>query len=150
MSLVARRVKTASGLRFSAISSRRERRAVTMENSAATNSPFKRTSATTRRSRSSIGRTSSINEEPDNGPTPGGIVPPRRLAPTPANEQAARSKLGVCLVPMALVVSVYVPSGIVMAADSRLIVRRTAEREEEGVKIRSEQQLVFSDNSNAV
>jgi len=51
---------------------------------------------------------------------------------------------------MALVVSVYVPSGIVMAADSRLIVRRTEDREENGVKVRAEQHLVFSDNSNAV
>lgn len=51
---------------------------------------------------------------------------------------------------MALVVSVYVPSGIVMAADSRLIVRRTEEREENGVKVRAEQHLVFSDNSNAL
>jgi hypothetical protein len=51
---------------------------------------------------------------------------------------------------MSLVVTVYVPSGIVMAADSRLIVRRTEEREEEGVKVRAEQHLVFSDNSNAV
>jgi len=51
---------------------------------------------------------------------------------------------------MSLVVTVYVPSGIVMAADSRLIVRRTEDREVEGQRIRSEQQLVFSDNSNAL
>ncbi len=48
---------------------------------------------------------------------------------------------------MSLVVTVYVPSGIVMAADSRMTVLRTEEREENGQKIRMQQQLVLSDNA---
>ncbi len=35
---------------------------------------------------------------------------------------------------MSLVVTVYVPSGIVMAADSRMTVTRTEEREEDGTE----------------
>ena len=51
---------------------------------------------------------------------------------------------------MSLVVTVYVPSGIVMAADSRMSMRRTEEREEDGKRVRFEQQIVFSDNANAL
>lgn len=51
---------------------------------------------------------------------------------------------------MSLVVTVYVPSGIVMAADSRMTVMRTEEREEEGQKVRVQQQLVLSDNAYKV
>lgn len=48
---------------------------------------------------------------------------------------------------MSLVVTVYVPSGIVMAADSRMTVLRTEEREENGQKFRVQQQLVLSDSA---
>jgi hypothetical protein len=48
---------------------------------------------------------------------------------------------------MSLVVTVYVPSGIVMAADSRMTVLRTEDREEEGQKLRVQQQLVLSDSA---
>lgn len=48
---------------------------------------------------------------------------------------------------MALVVTVYVPGGIVMAADSRMSVLRTEEREENEAKLRVQQQLVMSDNA---
>jgi hypothetical protein len=51
---------------------------------------------------------------------------------------------------MSLVVSVYVPSGIVMAADSRMTVQRTEEREEDGQKVRVHQQLVLSDSAYKV
>ncbi len=51
---------------------------------------------------------------------------------------------------MSLVVTVYVPSGIVMAADSRMTVLRTEERQEDGQKIRMQQQLVLSDNAYKV
>jgi hypothetical protein len=51
---------------------------------------------------------------------------------------------------MSLVVSVYVPSGIVMAADSRMTVLRSEEREEEGQKLRVQQQIVLSDNAYKV
>jgi hypothetical protein len=48
---------------------------------------------------------------------------------------------------MSLVVTVYVPSGIVMAADSRMTVFRTEDREESGQKLRVQQQLVLSDSA---
>jgi hypothetical protein len=48
---------------------------------------------------------------------------------------------------MSLVVTVYVPSGIVMAADSRMTVLRTEDREESGQKVRVQQQLVLSDSA---
>ena len=48
---------------------------------------------------------------------------------------------------MSLVVTVYVPSGIVMAADSRMTVLRTEDREENGQKLRVQQQLVLSDGA---
>jgi hypothetical protein len=51
---------------------------------------------------------------------------------------------------VALIVTIYVPGGIVMAADSRLIMRRAEERDEAGKRVRVEQQLVFSDNANLV
>jgi hypothetical protein len=51
------------------------------------------------------------------------------------------------LVTMSLVVTVYVPSGIVMAADSRMTVLRTEDREEDGKKIRQQRQLVLSDSA---
>jgi hypothetical protein len=51
---------------------------------------------------------------------------------------------------MSLVVTVYVPSGIVMAADSRMTVLRGEEREEEGQKVRVQQQVVLSDNAYKV
>ncbi len=51
---------------------------------------------------------------------------------------------------MSLVVTVYVPSGIVMAADSRMTVLRTEEREENGQKTRVQQQLVLSDSAYKV
>jgi hypothetical protein len=52
--------------------------------------------------------------------------------------------------PMSLVVSVYVPSGIVMAADSRMNVIRSEDREEGEQKTRLQQQLVLSDNAYKV
>lgn len=48
---------------------------------------------------------------------------------------------------MSLVVTVYVPSGIVMAADSRMSVLRSQDREEGENKTRLQQQLVLSDNA---
>lgn len=48
---------------------------------------------------------------------------------------------------MSLVVSVFVPAGIVVAADSRMMVTRTEEREEGGQKLRVQQQLVLSDSA---
>jgi hypothetical protein len=51
---------------------------------------------------------------------------------------------------MSLVVTVYVPSGIVMAADSRMTVLRSEEREENEQKMRVQQQLVLSDNAYKV
>ncbi len=48
---------------------------------------------------------------------------------------------------MSLVVTVYVPSGIVMAVDSRMTVLRSEEREEEGRKVKVQQQIVLSDNA---
>ena len=51
---------------------------------------------------------------------------------------------------MSLVVTVYVPSGIVMAADSRMTVLRSEEREEDGQKVRMQQQIVLSDNAYKV
>jgi hypothetical protein len=51
---------------------------------------------------------------------------------------------------MSLVVTVYVPSGIVMAADSRMTVLRTDDREEDGQKVRVQQQLVLSDSAYKV
>jgi hypothetical protein len=46
---------------------------------------------------------------------------------------------------MSLVVTVYVPSGIVLAGDSRMSVLRTEDQEENGQKLRMQQQLVLSD-----
>ncbi len=51
---------------------------------------------------------------------------------------------------MSLVATVYVPSGIVMAADSRMTVLRSEEREEGEQKMRVQQQLVLSDNAYKV
>src|SRR3990170_4730497 len=51
---------------------------------------------------------------------------------------------------MSLVVTVYVPSGIVMAADSRMTVLRSEERSEGDQKTRVQQQLVLSDNAYKV
>ena len=51
---------------------------------------------------------------------------------------------------MSLVVTVYVPSGIVMAADSRMSVQRSEERAEGEQKTRVQQQLVLSDNAYKV
>src|SRR5690348_14513094 len=51
---------------------------------------------------------------------------------------------------MSLVVTVYVPSGIVMAADSRMTVLRTEDRDENGQKVRVQQQLVLSDSAYKV
>ena len=42
---------------------------------------------------------------------------------------------------MSLVVTVYVPSGIVMAADSRMTVLRSEEREEGDQKLKVQQQM---------
>lgn len=57
------------------------------------------------------------------------------------------AQVGRILVRMSLVVTVYVPSGIVMASDSRMTVMRTDDREEEGKKFRQQQQLVLSDSA---
>ena len=51
---------------------------------------------------------------------------------------------------MSLVVTVYVPSGIIMAADSRMTVQRTEDREEGEQKFRVQQQLVLSDSAYKV
>ncbi|MDO8616542.1 MAG: hypothetical protein Q7T33_12540 [Dehalococcoidia bacterium] len=51
---------------------------------------------------------------------------------------------------MSLVVTVYVPSGIVMAADSRMSVLRTEDHEDGEQKTRVQQQLVLSDNAYKV
>ncbi len=51
---------------------------------------------------------------------------------------------------MSLVVTVYVPSGIVMAADSRTTVLRSEEREEDGRKTKVQQQIVLSDNAHKI
>ncbi len=51
---------------------------------------------------------------------------------------------------MSLVVTVYVPSGIVMAADSRMSVQRSEERTEGDQKLLVQQQLVLSDNAYKV
>lgn len=51
---------------------------------------------------------------------------------------------------MSLVVTVYVPSGIVMAADSRMTVVRSEERQEGEQRTRIQQQLVLSDNAYKV
>lgn len=51
---------------------------------------------------------------------------------------------------MSLVVTVYVPSGIVMAADSRITVVRSEERQEGQRQTRVQQQLVLSDNAYKV
>ncbi|HLB26963.1 MAG TPA: hypothetical protein VJN32_04885 [Dehalococcoidia bacterium] len=51
---------------------------------------------------------------------------------------------------VSLVVTVYVPSGIVMAGDSRMTVLRTEEKEEDGKKLRIQQQIVLSDNAYKV
>ena len=51
---------------------------------------------------------------------------------------------------MSLVVTVYVPSGIVMAADSRMTVQRNEERAEGDQTTRIQQQLVLSDNAYKV
>jgi hypothetical protein len=46
---------------------------------------------------------------------------------------------------MSLVVTVYVPSGIIMAADSRMSALRQEKREEDGVETNLQQQIVLSD-----
>ena len=51
---------------------------------------------------------------------------------------------------MSLVVTVYVPSGIVMAADSRMTVLRSEEREEGDQKLKVQQQIVLSDNASKI
>ncbi len=51
---------------------------------------------------------------------------------------------------MSLVVTVYVPSGIVMAGDSRMTVLRSEDRVEGEQKTRVQQQLVLSDNAYKV
>jgi hypothetical protein len=51
---------------------------------------------------------------------------------------------------LSLVVTVYVPSGIVMAADSRMTVQRNDERVEGDQTTRVQQQLVLSDNAYKV
>jgi hypothetical protein len=51
---------------------------------------------------------------------------------------------------MSLVVTVYVPSGIVLAGDSRMSVLRTEDREENGQQTRMQQQLVLSDSAYKV
>ncbi len=51
---------------------------------------------------------------------------------------------------MSLVVTVYVPSGIVMAADSRMTVQRNDERVEGEQTTRVQQQLVLSDSAYKV
>jgi hypothetical protein len=51
---------------------------------------------------------------------------------------------------MSLVVTVYVPSGIVMAADSRMSVQRSEDRADGEGKLRVQQQLVLSDNAYKV
>ncbi len=51
---------------------------------------------------------------------------------------------------MSLVVSVYVPSGIVMAGDSRMTVQRSEEKTEGETKTIVQQQLVLSDNAYKV
>jgi len=48
---------------------------------------------------------------------------------------------------MSLVVTVYAPGGIVLAADSRMSVLRSEEREEENNKVKLQHQLVLSDNA---
>jgi hypothetical protein len=51
---------------------------------------------------------------------------------------------------MSLVVTVYVPSGIVMAADSRMTVMRSEAKDEGGQQVRTQQQLVLSDSAYKV
>jgi hypothetical protein len=51
---------------------------------------------------------------------------------------------------MSLAVTVYVPAGIVMAADSRTILTRREEREADGQRVAVEQHLVLSDNAYKV
>ena len=51
---------------------------------------------------------------------------------------------------MSLVVTVYVPSGIVLTADSRMTVLRSEERTEGEQKTRVQQHLVLSDNAYKV
>jgi hypothetical protein len=51
---------------------------------------------------------------------------------------------------LSLVVTVYVPSGIVMAADSRMTVQRNEDRVEGDQTTRIQQQLVLSDNAYKV
>ncbi len=51
---------------------------------------------------------------------------------------------------MSLAVTVYVPSGIVMAADSRMTVLRSEEREEGDQKLKVQQQIVLSDTAYKV
>jgi hypothetical protein len=51
---------------------------------------------------------------------------------------------------MSLVVTVYVPSGIVMAADSRMSAMRSEVREEAGAKTTAQQQFVLSDAANKI
>jgi hypothetical protein len=51
---------------------------------------------------------------------------------------------------MSLAVTVYVPAGIVIAADSRTTLTRREERDVEGKRVSVEQPLVLSDNANKV
>jgi hypothetical protein len=51
---------------------------------------------------------------------------------------------------MSLVVTVYVPSGIVLAADSRMGLTRTEDRDEDGKQVRVQQQIVMSDSAYKV
>ena len=51
---------------------------------------------------------------------------------------------------MSIVVTVYVPSGIVMAADSRIIATQREERREKGTTLITERQIVVSDNAYKV
>lgn len=54
------------------------------------------------------------------------------------------------LLGMSLVVTVYVPSGIVMAADSRMSGARTEDGEVEGKKVRMLHQFALSDSASKV
>lgn len=51
---------------------------------------------------------------------------------------------------MSLVITVYVPSGIVMAADSRVTVTREEKKEAEGQQVTLKEQIVLSDNAYKV
>lgn len=51
---------------------------------------------------------------------------------------------------MTLAVTIYVPAGIVMAADSRTMLTRREERDSDGQRVAVEQHLVLSDNAYKV